>query len=72
LLLCLYAVLVNGVSVEFRNWTDGINTYLYFTYLHSEYEVIIVPEFPIPTMLLASMAATLLMTIAVKKERRFT
>jgi len=34
--------------------------------------VIIVPEFPIPTMLLASMAATLLMTIAVKKERRFT
>jgi len=65
-----YVVLVNGVSVEFRNWTDGINTYLYFTYLHSEHEVIIVPESPLPTMLLASMVATLLMALAAKKKRK--
>jgi len=52
-----YTVLVDGKEpLTFKNWTDGTNTYLYFTYMHSEREVIIVPEFPsalIPPLLMA-------------------
>jgi len=42
-----YTVLVDGEApLDIRNWTDTENTYIYFTYQHSEHEVIIIPEFP--------------------------
>jgi parallel beta-helix repeat protein len=40
-----YAVLVdNQPPVEMRNWTDIENTYVYFTYQHSEHQITIIPE----------------------------
>ena len=41
-----YTVLVDGEQpLMMKNWTDGTNTYLYFTYFHLEHEVTIIPEF---------------------------
>jgi len=62
-----YTVLVDGQSVEFRNWTDDVNTYIYFMYQHSEYKVTIVPEFPLTLVLPLFMMVTLL---AVMLRRR--
>jgi parallel beta-helix repeat protein len=54
-------ILVNGAPVEYRNWTDGTNTHLYFTYPHSEHPVIIVTEFLsliiLPVFMLATVTA---------------
>jgi parallel beta-helix repeat protein len=46
-----YVVLVNGLPVEFRNWTDSENTYIYFAYPHSEKTITIIPEFQPATLL---------------------
>jgi parallel beta-helix repeat protein len=63
-----FRVLVDGEEpLMMNNWTDGIHTYVYFTYLHSEHEVIIVPEFPAWTSLL--ILITLTVTIALYKRR---
>ena len=53
-----YTVLVDGEPPPtMKNWTAGTNTYLYFTYLHPENEVTIIPEF------LSSLISPLLMII---------
>lgn len=47
-----YTVLVDGETpLDVRNWTDSTNTYIYFTYLHSEHEVVMIPEFPVAAIL---------------------
>ena len=47
-----YTVLVDGEKpLDVRNWTDNTNTYIYFTYLHSEHEVVITPEIPVAAIL---------------------
>jgi len=39
-----YTVLVDEKQpIMFKNWTDGTNTYLYFTYIHTTHKVTIVP-----------------------------
>jgi len=63
-----YAVLVNGLPVEFRNWTDAENTYIYFTYTHSEHEVTIVPEYPSPILLALLMLSAAFAIILVKRK----
>jgi len=63
-----YAVLVNGLPVEFRNWTDTENTYIYVNYTHSEHEIIIVPEFPSAIILTLFMVLT--MFVAAFAEKR--
>ncbi|MEM3725766.1 MAG: NosD domain-containing protein [Candidatus Bathyarchaeia archaeon] len=66
-----YKVLVNGLAVEFRNWTDAESTYIYFTYSHSEHEVTIIPEFPhIPALLILML--TLTATTALTKKTKQT
>jgi len=41
-----FVVLVDGKEpVTMRNWTEDTGTYLYFTYIHSTREVVIMPEF---------------------------
>jgi parallel beta-helix repeat protein len=63
-----FRVLVDGKEpLMMKNFTDGIHTYVYFTYLHSEHEVIIVPEFPAWTSLL--ILITITVTIALYKRR---
>jgi parallel beta-helix repeat protein len=58
-----YFILINGLTVSFRNWTDTENTYIYFTYTYSEHEVIIIPEFPsatfLPLLIILSAAAAI-------------
>jgi len=65
-----YSVLINGQPTDFRNWTDDTNTYIYFTYQHSEHEIIIIPEFTSPMILPLFMLATLIATILLKKKRK--
>jgi parallel beta-helix repeat protein len=63
-----YAVLVNGLPIEFRNWTDTENTYIYVNYTHSEHEIIIVPEFPSAIILTLFMVFTMLAAVFAKKR----
>jgi len=63
-----YTVLVNGLSVEFKNWTDAKNTYIYFTYPHSKHEVIIIPEFPSALLLLSLIMFATFAVIFTKKR----
>ncbi len=36
-----YRVLVDGVPIDFGNWTEGLKTYIYFRYLHSTRGIVI-------------------------------
>jgi len=63
-----YSVLVNGSPVTFKNWTDTENTYIYFTYPHSEREVIIIQEFPSAMLLPLLMLFTIFAIILTKKK----
>jgi len=67
-----YTVLVDEQPPTYlRNWTHGITTYIYFTYQHSEKEVIIIPEFPYALILPLLMTAALL-AIITHKRKQFT
>jgi parallel beta-helix repeat protein len=64
-----YAVLVDGEKpLDIRNWTDSTSTYIYFTYLHSEHEVAITPEFPVATILPLFIIITLCGAVLTKKK----
>ncbi len=66
-----YTVLVNGLAVEFRNWTDVENIYIYFSYPHSEHAVTIIPEFsPSPTLLIAMLTLTVAAALTKKNARK--
>ncbi|MEM3722510.1 MAG: NosD domain-containing protein [Candidatus Bathyarchaeia archaeon] len=58
-----YTVLLNGEPCSFRNWTDASNTYIYVNYTHSEHQIIIIPEFPLSTIMLPLL--NVLLTIAI-------
>jgi len=62
-----YSVLINGQPTEFRNWTDDTNTYIYFTYQHSEHEVTIIPEFHTWTSMLLIL---IILTVAISINKR--
>jgi hypothetical protein len=56
-----FTVLVDGEQLMHINtWTDGTYTYVYFTYVHSEHEVVIIPEFSSTIILPLFMVVTLL------------
>jgi parallel beta-helix repeat protein len=64
-----FAVLVDGKEpILMKNWTDGTYTYIYFTYLHAEHEVTIVPEFPTWASLLLILIV-LTLAIVIYKRR---
>ena len=63
-----YTVLVDGnLPLMTNNWTDSTYTYTYFTYLHSEHEVVITPEFPVATILPLFVIITLCAVVLMKK-----
>jgi parallel beta-helix repeat protein len=65
-----YRVTVDGVDPYFVNYTlydDGENRWVYFAYVHSLHEVVIVSEFPSLVILTALMIATLLAVIVCQK-----
>ena len=55
-----YTVLVDGIPQTTNNWTDTTYTYIYFTYLHSQHEIVIIPEFPSTVILPLLMILTLI------------
>jgi len=63
-----YTVLVNGHSIEFKNWTANTNTYIYFIYQHTTRQVIIIPEFPSALILPLFMTLTMLALILEKRK----
>ena len=53
-------ILVDGEQpLQISSWTDGTYTYIYFTYVHSEHEVVIIPEFSSLTILTLFTGVTL-------------
>ena len=63
-----YTVLMDGKKpATMNNWTDGTNTYIYFTYFHSTHKVEIVPEFPTWTSILLIF---IVLTVAVAIYKR--
>jgi parallel beta-helix repeat protein len=68
-----YAVLVdNQPPLEMRNWTDSENTYMYFTYQHSQHEITIIPESSATAILIPilTIAATGITLFKRKAENR--
>jgi len=64
---CNYTVLLNGEPWPFRNWTDIEDTYIYINYIHSEHEIIIIPEFSKATIFTIFMMIATLVITAKKK-----
>jgi parallel beta-helix repeat protein len=68
-----YAVLIdNQPPLEMRNWTDPENTYLYFTYQHSQHEITIIPENSSTTILAIFTALTNVALLLAKKKQSAT
>ncbi|MBT0160850.1 hypothetical protein G4O51_12795 [Candidatus Bathyarchaeota archaeon A05DMB-2] len=64
-----FTVLVDGKQpMHISTLTDGTYTYVYFTYVHSEHEVVIIPEFSSLVILPLFMGVTLL-TIMLRRRK---
>jgi len=66
-----YTILVDGHEPDYVNYTlydNDTHRWIYFTYLHSIHEVIIIPEFPSFLILPLFMLATLLAAIIHRKK----
>jgi hypothetical protein len=66
---CNYTVLLDGKQWSFENWTYTENIYIYTNYIHSEHEVVIIPEFPSFLILPLLMITTLLAIIIYKRKQ---
>jgi hypothetical protein len=66
-----YAVLVdNQPPLEMRNWTDAENTYLHFTYQHSQHQITIIPENLSITLLIAALTLTATTTTLLEHKKK--
>lgn len=65
-----YTVLVDGeqVDVKVLPVSNSTHAFLYFTYIHSTHEVVIIPEFP-PTLILILFMITTLIVITITKRK---
>ena len=64
-----YTVLLDGEPLQFEDWKDIEDTYIYFTYQHSTHQVtIIIPEFPSVAILSLFTAISTFM-VASKRKR---
>lgn len=65
-----YTVLVDGeqVDVKVLPVSNSTHAFLYFTYIHSTHEVVIIPEFPPTLILILFMITTLIVIIITKKK----
>jgi len=64
-----YTVLVDGKSpLNITKWTEWENTYVYFTYQHSEHEVIVVSEFSSFMIMPIFIIATMIALVAYKRK----
>ena len=64
-----YTIFLDGAPLQFENWNDVEDTYIYFTYQHPTHQVtIIIPEFPSVAILSLFMAISTF-TVASKRKR---
>lgn len=64
-----YTILLDGESLQFENWKDMEDTYIYFTYQHPAHQVtVIIPEFP-SVAILSLFTAISTFTVAFKRKR---
>ena len=64
-----YTVVLNGEPLPFRNWADTENTYIYISYIHSAYEITIIPEYASATIMLIPPAViTITVTVLIKRK----
>jgi hypothetical protein len=64
-----FTVLVDGEPpMQIGNWTDGTYTYVFFTYVHSEHEVELIPELPPLIIMPLLMTLTLLAALIHYKQ----
>ena len=63
-----YRVFVNGTEAPhiLLTFSNSTHSYLYFDYCHSTKGVVIIPEFPLPIILLSFMISTLLAIMVVR------
>jgi hypothetical protein len=61
-------VLIDGEPLQFINWTDTTNTYIYINYTHTEHQITLIPEIPSLLILPIFMAATLLIIVPTRKS----
>ena len=69
-----YIVLVDGDQPDYVNYTlydNGTHRWIYFTYLHSMHEVIIIPEFSSVVILPLFLITTLLAVIVYRRKQKF-
>lgn len=65
-----FTVLIDGNQpMLVDSWTDGTYAYIYFTSVHSEHEVVIIPEFPHDLIMPAFLLMTLL-TVFICREKK--
>jgi hypothetical protein len=67
-----YSVTVDGAEPIYANYSvlaQGNNTWIYFSYLHSEHAIMVVPEYSALAILPLFMVASLL-TVAVCQRKR--
>ncbi len=63
-------ILVDGEQpLQISSWTDGNYTYIYFTYVHSEHKVVIVPELSHAVLTSAFLLITLSAVFVCRKNR---
>jgi nitrous oxidase accessory protein len=66
-----YTILIDNTEPSFqKNWTDSTNTYIYFTYQHTQHIITIMPEYPQTMLLPLLMLATILSIIFFKKKQK--
>ena len=63
-----YTVLLNGEPWPYINWTDTANTYIYLNYIHSEHQIILIPQLPSGIALLGFLMLITIPLIFIKKE----
>ena len=62
-------ILVDGEQpLQISSWTDGTYTYIYFTYVHSEHKVVIIPEFASLIILTLFIGVTLSKTMFCRRK----
>ena len=61
-------ILVSGLPMHFTKWNDTENTYIYFSYEHSEHYIVVVPEFSLSVILLLMSLTTVFVYRLPKKK----
>ena len=63
-----FTVLLDGKLLQFENWTDSENTYIYINYTHSEHKITIIPEFSTLAVLVDIILAPVIIIVRLRSR----